>query len=123
MNFEITDIMVKDLHLSGNELLLYGLLSVTSPCEMSVREIGEEIGVTTPQTTRNLLKSLEGKGLIIREVQVGTNYIYSITSPGKVSEVDTPPQEVEPLRRERSGGSDKFNPRRELFKRNGRELE
>ena len=62
--FIIEDYMIKDLNLSGNDLVLYAYITTQGVCEESLPTLMTSVGVKSINTIRSSLKCLEDKGLI-----------------------------------------------------------
>ena len=101
----IEDYMVKDLHLSGNDLIIYALISTKGVYEDSLTTMCLETGVTM-NTVRKVLRSLEDNDLITREVSnTNTPAVYKV----KFSPTKTPTSNED--------SEEKINPKARLFSR------
>jgi len=79
--FTILDFMVKDLKLSGNELLIYALIygfsqDGDSEFKGSINYLSERIGACR-KTTQNTLNSLLKKGLIDKKIDTINNVTFN----------------------------------------------
>lgn len=77
----IQGFMIKDLHLKGNELLVYALIygfcqDGESKFDGSINYISEWLSSSRP-TVINTLKSLEDKNLIIKHQEIKNNIIFN----------------------------------------------
>lgn len=100
MSYIIEDYMIKDLNLSGNELLTYAFLSTQGVCDETLEQMRSKIGMKSVTTLKTTLKSLVDRGLII-STKEKVNYPTTYTVVNNTQ--DTPK-------------SDKVNPKEVLRK-------
>ena len=83
MSYIIEDYMIKDLNLSGNELLTYAFLTTQGVCDDTLEQMRSKIGMKSVTTLKTTLKSLLDRGLI-------TSTKEKVNYPTTYSVVNTP---------------------------------